>query len=130
MKKAGVAWLDRRLLEAGFIGLCISESAFYRELRKLKLPVGTWPEFTAGTSACVHYFTNKKQRRMAIVCIKPKKSLTLPQHYALLTHEAVHIWQNEMRERRETKPGDEIEAYGIQSIAQALFVAFARMRRR
>ena len=44
----------------------------------------------------------------------------------LLIHEAVHVWQGYARDLGEDNPGDEQEAYAIQSIAQELLAEFAR----
>ena len=47
----------------------------------------------------------------------------------MLVHEAVHVWQAYCREIGERNPGDEQEAYAVQSIAQELMAEFARRMR-
>ena len=43
----------------------------------------------------------------------------------LLIHEAVHVWQQHLKDIGEVNHGDEQEAYAIQSIAMALIDAYA-----
>jgi hypothetical protein len=44
---------------------------------------------------------------------------------SLLTHEAVHVWQN-TRRKIGGDTGDEMEAYAIQNISQTLFEAYKK----
>lgn len=44
----------------------------------------------------------------------------------MLIHEAVHVWQAYSANMGETNPGDEQEAYAIQSISQELLAEYAR----
>lgn len=127
-RPARAKWCDRTLLQSQFIGLCVSERQFHHELQKLKIEPSDWPHFTANGHAATHFLENHKLGRIAIVCIKPRRDKSLEQHYALLVHEGTHIWQNERRYINEKEPGDEIEAYAIQNIAQGLMVAFRKMR--
>lgn len=44
--------------------------------------------------------------------------------HALLTHEAVHVWQHIRERMSEDAPSSEFEAYSIQRIAQDLFYMY------
>ncbi len=63
---------------------------------------------------------------VAVVCIAETKDRTLPQIYAMLVHEAVHIWQGARVILGENHPGTETEAYAIQAYAQRLMEEYAR----
>ena len=130
LKRSRAAWCDRVMLEAQYIGLCVNERQFHRELLKLKIKPREWPKFTNNNAhATTHFFENHKEHgRIAVVCITTSRSKTTEQIYALLVHEAVHIWQSERDFIGEDKPGHETEAYAIQNIAQALMVAFRDLR--
>jgi len=65
-----------------------------------------------GVSAVIH-LRNYKDRDHLDIC-------------GLLIHEAVHVWQGWCEFYGETNPGDEQEAYAIQSIASELINDFSR----
>ena len=56
-----------------------------------------------------------------MVCINLQPSWSLEQIHGLLTHEAVHVFQEIMSEWGETEPGPETMAYMVQTIASDLF---------
>lgn len=59
-----------------------------------------------------------KGKECAIVCIRPNDNDA--QVYALLVHEAVHIWQRVKELLGEHSPSAEFEAYSIQRISLEL----------
>lgn len=71
-------------------------------------------------------FKERKGKTMAIVELR---TADRPRHatYALLTHEAVHIWQAAKEAMGEDAPSCEFEAYSIQRIAQDLFYEYDRL---
>ena len=50
----------------------------------------------------------------------------MPQLAAMLTHEAVHMWQVARERLGEDKPSQEFEAYAIQALTQRLLEEFER----
>lgn len=62
----------------------------------------------------------------AIVQIKDCDWWNLNQIHGLLTHEAVHIWQELKLKMGEENPSIEFEAYSIQALAQDLFELYER----
>lgn len=117
-------WLDRSLLVSPYhYALCTKEKDFQKELKRLKIPKSDWPEFISSdhANANVHYFEHSK---CCIVCLGSTKGFTKIQVYALLVHEAVHIWQAIRDDIGERCPASEQEAYAIQSISQQLFGAY------
>lgn len=127
-KPTPLQWLDRDLLTSPYCyALCLSEEAFHTELRRLKVPERHWPEFLKTTHA--HATTNFFEKldeaaNCAIISMHPAKDKELEQVYALLVHEAVHIWQACKEVIGEDHPGKETEAYAIQRIAQSLMFSY------
>ena len=127
-KKSGADWLCRELLTSPYCYcLCLSEEAFYAELKRLGVPERSWPEFlkTTHANATTNFFEKlESAENCAIVTMRPNKGRELEQVYALLVHEAVHIWQASKDVIGETHPGVETEAYAIQRIAQSLMYSY------
>lgn len=103
--------------------LCVDEKAFTKELRRLSLDVRP-PFMNPGACATCHHFTDKGGKNIAIITISHDPKRTREQHYALLVHEGVHIWQWHRELIGELEPGIEFEAYAIQNISQSLMIAF------
>ena len=130
-------WLNRTLITSPFCyGLCTSEREFHRELKRLGVPPENWPCFlgtgpNSGADASTHHFESGAGHEAAIiVTIGNTQSRTKAQINAMLTHEAVHIWQAIKEYMGEKYPSHEFEAYAIQQIAQNLLQAFARAKKR
>lgn len=119
-------WLDRRIAAPGpYMTLCLSEAEFRAALAKLTPPcVPAW--MNAGADATTHFFDNQDKKTCAIVCLGKTDGRNAIEVAGLLVHEAVHVWQQHCEDIGERKPGDEQEAYGIQSIAQELLAEYAR----
>lgn len=121
-------WIDRALIVSPYCyGLCRTEKEFHRELKRLKLPRSYWPDFMLSThaDATVHFFNQTDDTgKCAIVCVGPIKGKTMAQVFAMLTHEAVHIWQAIIEDIGEKYPSAEFEAYSIQTISQRLMEAY------
>lgn len=126
---AQARWCDRTLVENPYyVGLCLSEEAFQRELRRLRVPRSSWPVWvSANGDATTHFFENGSGRLMAIVSIRPRGDVTPIQVASLLVHEAVHVWQEARASMGEIHPSPEFEAYSIQGIAQNLMVAYTEL---
>lgn len=121
-----VKWLTRALVDSPYyIGLCVNEAAFAKEMRRLKVPKDARPAFIPGTAnACVHFLEKGDGKLLALVTITRPKGISRNQINALLVHEAVHIWQAVRESIGERSPSAEFEAYSIQGISQSLMEAF------
>lgn len=126
-------WLDRTLLQSPCYALCLSEHDFNSELRRLKISKSDRPLFMKNdrADATCHFFEKNSGRdKCVIVCLRDTATgRELEQVYALLVHEAVHIWQDFKQSIGETFPGDETEAYAIQRIAQSLMYSYKEQTR-
>ncbi len=132
-KKSSPRWLDRCLLTGPFITLCTTPTLYRRACKHLGVGKRTRPQFLLSPhhGATVHFFESRKTTYpAAIVCIKAGEGYSPVQVTALLVHEAVHIWQSVKERHNETCPGKELEAYGIQAIAQALITEYERQTTR
>lgn len=121
-------WLDRALVVSPYhYCLCIDEKSFRKELKKLDLPKDQWPSFLASAQAdaTVHFFEHSNGNLCAIVCIRASKKHSKEQVYAMLVHEAVHIWQEILDYLGEKSPSKEFEAYSVQTFCQRLFESYA-----
>lgn len=121
-------WLDRSLVISPIhYGLCRTEKAFKKELKRLGVPKKDRPDFLLNRSdATVHFFESKDQKECAIVCLGKMKDRTSNEIVGLLIHEAVHIWQHVKENMGESYPSKEFEAYAIQTIAQRLIEEYSR----
>lgn len=125
-------WIDRDLVRSPiYIALCVTERQFQRELERLNLDRDRWPAFIkCGADATVHFFTCDDAddgKNAAIVCISQKADRDDLQVYAMLVHEAVHIWQEICEDIREDDPSSEFEAYSIQALSQRLMYAYREL---
>lgn len=119
-------WLDRRISAPGpYLTLCTTPEQFAAAMKHLKAPAQ--PSFlkTKHSNATTHYFDGPTGGLCAVVCIGSTDGTKPIEIAGLLVHEAVHVWQAYAEWIGETHPGDEQEAYAVQSIAQELMMAFA-----
>ena len=122
-------WINRDLIQSPFyLGLCITEDQFKRELKRIKVPANETPLWVVdGKDGAIHLFTDKQGRGIAIVCIKPSPHVDEIQVIGLLIHEAVHVWQDIKKDMGEYDPSPEFEAYSIQNISVRLIDAYAQL---
>lgn len=118
-------WCDKALWQCRYsYGLCLSEKEFQKQMRRMNIPVHQWPGWIGEhADASTHFLEHPDGHKAAIVCLGNQK-LNGVQIAAVLVHEAVHIWQEHKLIVGEKVPGDESEAYAIQSISQRLMEAY------
>ena len=113
-------WLNRELISCPFyVGLIQSENEFDKFLKKYKIDHFDWITNHAG--ATTHFLDNGSEE-MVIICINKKdfKNYNKNKIYALLVHEAVHIYEY-TKKWLGNDIGEEIKCYIIQSISLELF---------
>jgi len=107
-------------------GLVTSQKQYEKELKQLKVPKPQWGRFVnEGKGATVTYLENDAGQ-ICIVGIDVQ-DYSIEQIYAMLVHEAVHIWQEIKRDMGEREPSSEFEAYSIQGISQNLMESYRRL---
>lgn len=124
-----IKWLDRSLVVAPIhYGLCTSQKAFDKALKKLGVPKAERPCLVMNRADATTHFFENDGRVCAIVGINKAntKSREISPNVVigLLIHEAVHVWQEIRRNLGEDCPSAEFEAYSIQRIAQNLIEAY------
>jgi predicted transcriptional regulator YheO len=82
-----------------------------------------------GADATTHFMNNSKGETVSVVCLNYDSTKLRSQIYALLIHEAVHVWQDFAESIGEHRPGKEQEAYAIQGISQRLIVELNKRMR-
>lgn len=120
-------WLDRSLfISPYYYRLCLTEKEFHKELKKLKLPKNKWPRFvkTDHSDATLHTFISSEGYLCAIITIRHCDDHSRPQIYAMMVHEATHLWRYIRENVGECEPSAEFEAYAIQSLSQRLMESY------
>lgn len=125
-----INWLDRCLVEAPFhYTLVTTERKYHKVLDRLNVPRNERPAFikTSWSNATAHSFTSNGKLTF-VICVSGTEEHTTAQVYALLVHEAVHMWQEARARIGEIAPSQEFEAYAIQALSQRLFEEYAQQR--
>lgn len=125
---AKLTWLDRSALLSPYYTLCLSERAMHNAFARLSIPRERRPEFVHANASATTHFVSSKNKLCAVVCVCHDASDSQAEMYALLAHEAVHIWQEMCRDIGERAPGDEIEAYVIQHLTRCLIDEYLRQK--
>ena len=116
---AKVSWISRAVIESPYcIGLCLSEDAYRRQLRRLKVKgweVEDW--IPCDSDACVQTLANQDSGEQCFIVCLDAKGHKRDEVIGLLVHEAVHVWQGIVEGIGEDHPSSEFEAYAIQRIA-------------
>ena len=123
-------WLSRELLVAPvYFTLCINEKQFAKTLKHLGIKKEESPDFVLNwhSDATAHYFENAKTKQVScVVCLRNFEGRDKVEIIGLLTHEAVHIWQQIKLYLGEKEPSAEFEAYSIQHLVMQLVSEFER----
>lgn len=123
-------WLDRTLLRAPCMALCLNEKDFHNRLKYLKVVKHDYPAFEKpGRIAAAISFENADKNTTVLVVLNDWENRPPLDIVISLVHESVHVWQVLCKEIGETNPGDEQEAYAIQNITKVLLDEFVRQTR-
>ena len=94
------------------VSYCLAENQ--KQFDKIVKTLGIEETFPAAGEACTHTYVNGNE----VICIvqvnkKPKNKM---EYYALLAHEAVHVYQEVVEWMSDKNPSAEFQAYVIQGI--------------
>lgn len=117
-----VIWLDRGWQPVA-IGFVPSKSAWDSEMKRLRSDIEYPAHRMAG--GLTHLSRNETTgESLILVCCHPNSERDAMSVIMTLVHEAVHVWQFLREEIGEKNPGIELEAYGIEHIAEGLINAY------
>ena len=106
--------------------LCTSKKQFNKLLNKFKFSKENRPVFVSyNADATIHFFDTDKGM-YGVICLGNLNEYSQEEIYALILHECIHLWQMIKRNIQEELPGDEIEAYSIQSIFRNMLSEYKR----
>ncbi len=121
-----IKWLNRTLIKLHYkLLLCKSEAEYYAVLQQIKAPKSEWGKWLVkNAEASTNVFNEEKNgnKRAIVICIKPN----LKKAEEHLDHEAVHVFQYEMKFIQEQNPSDEFMAYSIAAIKKTLIEAYKK----
>lgn len=119
-------WFDMGPIPIYF-GVCFSEAAFEREMKRLHLKDS--PEFLSKDAAC-HYLTNPEQQDAVIIAFDPAKvrGKSQAQIAAILAHEASHCADFAIESMGDAEPSGEMRAYLVQHFTQSALAALKRRK--
>lgn len=127
MIKHGAYWIARGAVYHQYVGLCLDEKSFQRNMRSLDVP-HPWPAWVSTeANATTHHLTKPNGEHLTLVCLREKEGETPIGVASILVHEAVHVFQFFCEMIGETRPSEEFQAYGIQNISQRLMEAYVNL---
>lgn len=130
-KQQRVSWISRSLvMHPAYIGVCISEEAFHRELKKLRVPREQWPTWVrVPADGTVHTFEHSKHGTCHIVCLRLTKEHDEESIVNVIAHEATHLWQYAEEMLGERAASKEFEAYAIGNLTAGIYSAYKKLKR-
>jgi hypothetical protein len=111
-----IPWFHPEVLPL-WVGYAASEDLFEREMKRMNL--ATKEPFILNSKGATTHVWHRDGIAICIVAVG--KAMSRNGRMALAVHEAVHCWQECVKEMGETFPSDEFMAYTIQGISLFLF---------
>ena len=117
-------WLDRGLVYAPRMVLCLSEQEYLQAVKLYRVGY-PHPWILHGQAAAVHTWERDGMSACA-VCLNPPEEFDSINVACSIVHEAVHIFQRLCEQLGETHPSKEFQAYSIERITETLMREYAR----
>lgn len=121
-------WYDSLIDSPIQYKLYLSKRKMEKDLIKMGLPKEDVAQLmTFKSDACTHFFGINGSEGAAVF-IDDELGADMLQIFAMLTHEAVHVWQRICVNIGEHRPSDEFEAYSVQRISQNLMHSYMKLK--
>lgn len=121
-------WLQRGLILSPYLLLCLDQKEFNAIKGYLNVTDETGPWVKDGASGCVHTLEASENSTACVVCVRPEKGTCKSDLYALLAHEAVHVYHEVADMYPGVKWDEETAATGIQLITGRLIAEYMRRK--
>ena len=121
-----IKWCKRTLISSPLhYSIVTSEKLAIAEMKRLKIDE-RFNFVIPGYDATTQFFRSEGNNDIAMVYFFNYREHKSIMNYAMIVHEAVHIWQRTRELIQEKNPSHEFEAYSIQMITQELMIEFDR----
>lgn len=129
LTKDRVVWCNRGYYTP-FIGFCPSAEAWHGFLKDYKIPDEPYPTTDAQTTTFyVDLEKGKKTYIIVTVGDHIDKKSDVRGLCGLIAHESTHVVRKIWKAIGEDTPGEEAEAYAVQSVMQDMLTSYAKTRR-
>ena len=119
-------WLGTSLIDGPYLTLALDARAYKKAMKHLGIAKEARTAWVPpGSDATTHLASHPKHGLSCVVCLRRSPDVDDIQIYALLVHEAVHVFQLWCQNHGERSPSEEFQAYSIQTIAQRLMQSYA-----
>lgn len=126
--KKSVKWLNRELMHCPKLCLVLTEEAYLKALRSVGVAVSSRGHWLAGNAegGCMTSCKDSGGRTVCIVAIRPGPEQNWVEIFAMIAHEAVHVFQRYCEDIGEAQPSMEFEAYSIEKLTIRLVYEYCR----
>ena len=97
-------------------GLCVSEKSYAKMMDRLDVPCSERLPFVSKGKGATTHFIETTEGLNCVVCVGDMEGHSQNEVHGLICHECVHVWQAIKEWMGENQPGEEVEAYSVQSI--------------
>ena len=109
--------------------ICLGKKQFAKAMDKMNRPAEDRMPFVSNGKDATSHFLETTDGLYCVVCIGDVSGRSSVEIIGLICHECVHVWQAIREWMGERAPGEEIEAYSIQSIFVNLMSEWNRKSR-
>lgn len=107
-----------------YVGYVPSEAAWAYEMKRMGIQDHPWPTRNGAGGHCTCLTNKEDGKRINLITVDTSLIERDGQVVEILTHEAVHAWQNTLEHIKESSPSPEFEAYMIADLVRGLFETY------